>query len=201
MILISPIILVFGSNYLINRNASHKTFLDVSTIDNNKVGLVLGTSKYLTNGRMNLFFKHRIDATVKLYENRKIEFVLVSGDNGNEEYDEPTDFKNTLIERGIPDAKIFLDYAGFRTLDSVIRAKEIFGLEKLTIISQRFHNERAIYIAEINGIDAIGFNAKDIGGRYGLRTHVREYFARAKVFIDIIFNVKPKFLGEKIEIK
>ena len=94
-----------------------------------------------------------------------------------------------------------MDYAGFRTLDSVVRAKEIFGLNEFTIISQKFHNERAIYLAKHNNIKAIGFSAKDISGRYGLKTKMRESIARTKAFLDIVFMVKPKFLGKKIEIK
>lgn len=186
---------------MIQKNAENKTYTNSDLISKNNVGLVLGTSKTLRNGRINLYFQYRIDATVELYNKGKITFVLVSGDNGNKHYDEPTDFKNELIKRGIPEDKIFLDYAGFRTLDSVIRAKEIFGQKRITIISQKFHNERAIYLAEKSGINAIGFNAKDITGRYGIKTKIREYFARTKVFLDILFGVQPKFLGKKIEIK
>lgn len=200
-IFLFALIFVFTANYSIEQNAENKTFLDVSEITKNKVGLVLGTSMSLKNGKMNPYFAYRIDATVELYQNGKIEFILVSGDNGNSNYDEPTDFKNELIKRGIPANKIFLDYAGFRTLDSVVRAKEIFGQTKITIISQAFHNERAIYLAEKNGIQAVGFNAKDITGKFGFKTQVREYFARAKVFIDLWFGVEPKFLGDKIEVK
>ncbi len=199
--LILPFLFILFANYSIGKSAESKVFSDTSNIEKNKVGLVLGTAKYLKSGRLNLYFKYRIDATVKLYKAGKIEFVLVSGDNGNTEYDEPTDFKEALVERGIPANKIYLDYAGFRTLDSVVRAKEIFGQEKITIISQQFHNERAIFLAEKKGIDALGFNAQDVSGRYGLRVRLREYFARTKVFIDILLRVKPKFLGDKIEIK
>lgn len=105
------------------------------------------------------------------------------------------------MKRGIPSNKIFLDYAGFRTLDSVIRAKEIFDQKSITIISQQFHNERAIYLAEKNGIAAIGFNARDVTGTHGLKIRVREEFARTKAYLAILFGVQPKFLGEKIEIK
>jgi len=201
LLFVFPIIIVFASNYSIEKNAENKTYSNSNIIGKNKVGLVLGTSKTLKNGRVNLYFKYRIDATIELYKKEKIDFVLVSGDNGNENYDEPTDFKNELIKKGIPEDKIFLDYAGFRTLDSVIRAKEIFGQKSITIISQKFHNERAIYLAENNGINAIGFNAKGLTGRYGIKTKIREYFARTKAFLDIVFGVQPKFLGKKIEIK
>jgi len=199
--LILPFLFILFANYSIGKSAESKVFSNTSNIEKNRVGLVLGTAKYLKSGYLNLYFKYRIDATVKLYKAGKIKFVLVSGDNGNTEYDEPTDFKEALIERGIPADKIYLDYAGFRTLDSVVRAKEIFGQEKITIISQQFHNERAIFLAEKKGIDALGFNAQDVSGRYGLRVRLREYLARTKVFIDILLRVKPKFLGDKIEIK
>ncbi|GAA3520117.1 ElyC/SanA/YdcF family protein [Aquimarina addita] len=201
LIFIMPAILVFTTNYSIEKNAENKTFSNSSEIKKNKVGLVLGTSKFLKNGSINLYFKYRINATFELYKEGKIDFVLVSGDNGNKNYDEPTDFKNELIKKGIPENRIFLDYAGFRTLDSVVRAKEIFGQISITIISQKFHNERAIYLAEKNGISAIGFNARDLSGKYGIKTRIREYFARTKVFLDLMFGVEPKFLGNKIEIK
>ena len=94
-----------------------------------------------------------------------------------------------------------MDYAGFRTLDSMVRAKAIFGLEDVTIISQKFHNERAIYLAEKKGLHAIGFNADGISLNQGLKVQIREYFARVKVFIDLALNTQPKFFGEKIEIK
>ncbi|KIX20308.1 protein SanA [Flavobacterium sp. 316] len=195
------LIVISISNYTIQKNAKNKTYSNINSIQKNKVGLVLGTSKYLKSGALNLYFKYRIDATIELYKNNKIDFILISGDNGNEKYDEPTDFKNELISEGVPANKIFLDYAGFRTLDSILRAKLIFGLDQFTIISQQFHNERALYLANKNGINAIAYNAKDVSKRYGIKVKIREYFARTKVFLDIFFKVKPKFLGSKIEIK
>ncbi len=105
-----------------------------------------------------------------------------------------------MVKAGIPENKIFLDFAGFRTLDSVVRIKEIFDQNSVTIISQQFHNERAIYLAEHFDIKAIGFNAKNVFNRYGFKVKLRDYLARVKVFVDIIFQVEPKFLGDKIEI-
>ena len=175
-------------------------YTDVKSIKKNKVGLLLGTSKLLANGRINLYYQFRVDAAVALYKAGKINFILVSGDNSTVDNDEPTDFKNDLIKKGVPAEKIILDYAGFRTLDSVVRAKEIFGQSEITIISQQFHNERAIYLAEKYDISAIGFNAKDVSGRYGYKVQLREYLARTKVFVDLVFGVKPKFLGKKIVI-
>ncbi|MGO2357513.1 MAG: SanA/YdcF family protein [Mesonia sp.] len=202
---ISLVVLLLGfillSNIMVVQGAKGKTFSKLEDIQKNKVGLVLGTAKFSTEGGVNLYFAYRINATVELFKNNKIDFVLISGDNGSVYYNEPQDFKKELIKKGIPEDKIFLDYAGFRTLDSVVRAKEVFGQESITIISQEFHNVRAIYLANHFNIQAIGFNAQDVSQRYGFKTRVREYFARTKAFIDILFGVEPKFLGDSIIIE
>lgn len=195
------ILIVFICNSVIEKNTKSLNFSSLETIPANKVGLVLGTNPLLKNGNVNRYFLYRVDAVEALFKAEKIEFILISGDNGRQGYNEPEAFKKVLVERGIPAERIFLDYAGFRTLDSVIRAREIFGLEEFTIISQQFHNERAIYIAQKNGINAIGFNAQDVSDYNGFKTKVREYLARTKLFVDIFLGTTPKFLGEKIEIK
>ena len=167
-----------------------------------QVGSLLSTSKYLQNGNINLYYQYRLEATVSLYQNGKIDYILISGDNGQKSYNEPETFKDDLIKSGIPADKIYLDYAGFRTLDSIVRAKEIFGQNKITIISQKFHNERAIYISENKDIEAVGFNAKDVTFRYGLKIQIRELLARTKMMIDLyVINEQPKFLGDKIQIR
>ena len=194
-------VVLLGTNWLVEKSAKKKVFNSTKEIPHNKVGLLLGTSKRLINGQINLYYKYRIDAAVRLYHAGKIDFILVSGDNSTKHYNEPTTIKNDLIDKGIPANRIFLDYAGFRTLDSVVRSKEIFGQASITVISQQFHNERAIYIAKRKDIKAIGFNAKDVNVKYGLKTKIRERFARVKMMMDLVFGKKPKFLGEKIEIK
>jgi len=108
--------------------------------------------------------------------------------------------KDELIKRGIPTDKIYLDYAGFRTFDSMYRMREIFGQVRFTVISQEFHNRRAVYIGKRLGLDVIGYNAKDVDAYNGFKTKLREKLARAKLFLDIMINKKPKFLGEKISI-
>lgn len=197
-LLLLTLLSLYIADVVVRNNAKSKMYVSVKEVPKNKVGLLLGTVKYLSNGNVNLYYKYRLQAVFKLYKSNKIEFIIVSGDNSTENYDEPTDFKNDLIRLGVPENKIFLDYAGFRTLDSIVRVKEIFGQEAVTIISQKFHNERAIYLAEHFKIKAIGFNAKGISGRYGIKVKLREYLARVKVFVDIVFGISPKFLGEKI---
>ncbi len=192
---------ILGADRLVEKTASDKVFNSTKEIPFNKVGLFLGTGKILSNGRINLYYKYRIEAAVELFKAGKIDFIIVSGDNSKKDYDEPSTIKEDLIKNGVPAKRIFLDYAGFRTLDSVVRCKEIFGQSSITIISQQFHNERAIYIAKRKDIDAVGFNAQDVNVRYGFKTRLREKFARVKMVLDLIFGKKPKFLGEKIEIK
>lgn len=203
LILIGVVILI-GSilipNQLITSSADQLTFDTVNNTPKNKVGIVLGTPKYLSNGLVNLYYTYRLEAAALLFKAKKIDFILASGDNLTSS-DELAVFKEDLIKLGIPPEKIFLDYAGFRTLDSMVRSKEVFGQESITIISQKFHNERAIYLAKKFGIKAIAFNAKDVSNRYGRGTKFREYFARTKAVLDILINKEPKFLGEKIEIK
>lgn len=188
-------------NAAIEKAAEGKTFEHIDEIPKNRVGLVLGTSHRLVGGRSNPYYTNRVDAAISLFKAGKIDYILVSGDNGSLYYNEPIIFKKDLIKGGIPEERIFLDYAGFRTLDSMVRAKVVFGLDKVTIISQKFHNKRAIYLAKKKGLDAIGFNAGDISVKDGLKVKIREYFARVKVFIDLALNTQPKFYGEKIEIK
>lgn len=189
-------------NKKVEENAVALLYTDVNKIPARKIGLLLGTSKYLSNGNMNFYFSYRIDAAEKLFKNGKIKYIIASGDNSEQYYNEPLEMKNELIKKGVPDSSIILDYAGFRTFDSVIRCKEVFGQDSITIISQKFHNERAVFIANNYGINGIGFNAVDVNAYYGFKTKLRELLARVKLFLDIyILKVRPHFLGEKITIQ
>ncbi|HLP49330.1 MAG TPA: ElyC/SanA/YdcF family protein [Chitinophagales bacterium] len=189
------------ANAQIRNNSNPFITANVTLLKEGKAGLLLGTSRNLKNGEQNLFFFNRIEAAVQLYNSGKIKVLIVSGDNSAEHYNEPEDMKQELIKRGIPENAIYLDYAGFRTLDSVIRAREIFGQQTFIIISQKFHNERAVHIARQNGIEAYGFNAADVPAMSGIKTHIREYFARDKVFIDLLLHKQPRFLGNKVAIE
>jgi len=192
---------VWISNRQVNAASTGLLYTNVKEIPHNKVGLLLGTGKYLTSGYLNRYYKNRIEAAVTLYKAGKIDFILVSGDNSRKDYDEPTTMKEDLIRNGIPEEKIFLDYAGFRTLDSVVRSKAIFGQQSITVISQAFHNQRALYIAQRKGIEAVGYNAQDVGQKYGKYTRLREKLARVKMMLDLTFGKRPKFYGDPITIK
>ena len=197
---ISSLLFTFFANYRIEKLTEEFVTDKLEILPKTKVAVVLGTAPNLVGGYQNYYFTYRIEAATKLYKSGKVTHFILSGDHGRKNYNEPEAMKQALIKNGIPANVIYLDHAGFRTLDSMIRAKEIFGQNEFIVVSQEFHNERAVYIARQNGIKAFGYNAKDVNKHAGLKTNIREYFARTKVFIDSFFNVQPKFLGEKIEI-
>ena len=197
---VALILLVLLLNYKVKHDVKESLYDNITETPSKKVGLLLGTAKYVKGGWINLYYTHRITAAVELYKAGKIEYILISGDNGRESYDEPTLMKEDLMAAGIPESAIYLDYAGFRTLDSVVRCKKIFGELDILVISQQFHNERAVYIARAKGMQAIGYNAQDVNAKYGFKTHIREYLARTKMFLDLWFHKEPKFLGEEIQI-
>lgn len=198
IILLTGILIPIFCHSLIKISTHNATFNDPALIPYCKVGLLLGTSPRLKSGKPNAYFNYRIDAAVALYKRGKISRILVSGDNRRSTYNEPAEIRKALRSRGIPDSAIISDYAGFRTLDSVIRARKVFGQDSVTIISQPFHNERAIYIARFHGIHALGFNARDVEATTGIRTQIREYLARVKVFLDLWTDKAPHHLGTPI---
>ncbi|WP_372847253.1 vancomycin high temperature exclusion protein [Pontiella sp.] len=165
------------------------------------VGLVLGCSPRLQNGRSNLYFRYRMQAAHELFAAGKVGYLIVSGDNHIRSYDEAGAMKDALVELGVPADRIVCDYAGFSTLDSVVRARDVFGQREITIVSQRFHAQRAVFIARRKGIDAIGYGARDLTPRCGLRTLLREQLARVKTILDLyLLNRRPRFLGDPIQI-
>ena len=192
------------SLYAIDKSITDKyanqIYTNIDKIPHKKAALVLGTAKYAM-GRENLFFNARIDAAVELFKAGKVDAIVVSGDNGEKSYDEPTDMRDDLIKHGIAEKYITLDYAGFSTLDSVIRSDAIFDLDDFIVVSQRFHVERALYIADKKGLKAIGFCAKDIDGFWGEKVRKREILARFKAFLDLnILHTEPKFYGKKVKV-
>ncbi len=195
------ILLIIISDKIIEASSRDKVFISVEKIPAVKVGLVMGCSKFVPGGGINLFFRNRINAAVELFEHRKVKYFIVSGDNSTKSYNEPTTMKKALIEKGVPDSLIYCDYAGFRTFDSVIRAKHIFGCDSITVVSQEFHNKRAIFIAGESGINAIGYNAKEAPAYYSFKTKIREQLAKVKTVLDIyILGTEPKFYGPQIVI-
>ena len=206
-VIIFAVTMVFAFGYaviadiIIDNSTESKLYTSASEIPKHNVGVVLGCSKYLSNGRINTFFKNRISAAVDLYRNNKINYIIVSGDNSRKDYDEPGDMKESLIDAGIPAEHIYCDYAGFRTLDSIVRAKKIFGCDSITVISQKFHNKRAVFIANHFDISAVGFNAEEVSAYNSLKTKIREQIAKAYTLLDLyILDTKPRFYGPAVHI-
>lgn len=189
--IILAITMILVCNLLVVNNAKGKTFSEIDSIKPTEVGLLLGTTPQAryTKGT-NKFFVYRIDAAEQLYRAGKIEKILISGDeNSLDGVNETECMKDSLIARGLPESALILDGKGYRTICSIINANEVFGLKSFTIISQQFHNERALYLAEHLGLDVENiraFNAKDPDSKRALITYIREYFARVRMFWDII---------------
>ena len=177
-------------NQIVVNNAKGKVFSDIDSIKYNKVGLLLGTTPQARITRItNYFFIYRMDAAEQLYKAGKIEKILISGDEDSlDGINEPECMRDSLVARGVPASAIILDGKGYRTINSIINANKVFGLKSFTIISQEFHNERAIYQAEHLGLDVENiqaYNAEMPKARRAFITTIREYFARVKLFIDL----------------
>ena len=195
-VVIAVFLLLFICNYLVCSNAESRLYTDVDSVLQSEVGLLLGTTPLTRIGRRpNQFFKYRIDAAESLYKACKVKSILISGDeNSLDGINEVECMRDSLVARGVPESAIVLDGKGFRTLDAVVRAKNVYDLHSYIVISQKFHNERAIYLAEHLGLDVenlSGFNATDATSNMAIMTYIREYFARVKVFVDIITGKEP----------
>jgi SanA protein len=183
--------------------AEGKIYYDVELLPEKKVALVLGTSKYVAGnvGLINLFYKKRLEAANELFDSGNIEKFILSGTNDSLYYNEPQTMKIDLMKMGVPENKIYLDYAGFRTLDSVLRAREIFSQSDFIIVSQKFHLQRALLIAGVNGIEAVGYAAQDPSFLLASPTYARELLSRVKLFFDIAIKKEATVYGEKVFIK
>ena len=195
------IIVVVGCNMAVSNSAKGRLYDDVSQIPYRKVGVVLGTNPFLNSGNLNYYYDYRMKAAAKLYHEHKITYIVVSGDNRKKGYDEATEMLNSLVALGVPDSVICPDYAGRSTYESMVRAKEVFCLDSVTVISQPWHNKRAVFIAKHKGMDAIAFNAQDIMVRATyIKLHLRETLSRVKAVWDLFTNRKA-ILGDNGECK
>ena len=182
----------------VGSRAAGRAYFSVRKVPARPVALLLGTSKWVARGRPNLFYLFRIRAAARLFHAGKVRAILVSGDNSTRHYNEPETMKADLIAAGVPEKYITLDFAGRRTLDSVVRAKTIFGQSAITVVSQHFHSARALYIADAHGMDAVAYLAKGTRGRRRLRVRLREVVARARAFLDVnLLDTRPHFGGKR----
>lgn len=191
-----------GAVWTVRRAAVGKVYDDPQVLPVNDVGLVLGTSTHVPGGGHNLHFDNRVAAAAKLYQTGRVRHLLLSGDNGTRGYNEPADMRRALLDLGVPDDAMTLDYAGFRTLDSVVRARAVFGQHRLTIITDRFHAYRAVFLAMHNGLDIVAFPSQEIDLRTSLKSRVREWGADLKACLDLwVLHTSPKFLGQPIAVQ
>ena len=192
-------VFIFLCYFGISKYSQKYIYSDIEKLPTSEVALVLGTNKKLKNGRNNPFYQERIRAAANLYQHKKVKYFILSGANPSIYYNEPADMRRDLIAAGVPAERIQTDYAGRRTLDSILRAKEVFQVDKYLIISQKFHNERAIFLARSHSHQAIAFNAKDsVRKSRSKKLRIREVGARVKAVLDVIFGKKAEIYGEKI---
>lgn len=170
-----------------------------SGVPGDSVGLVLGCSPYIGKVR-NKYFTYRIQAAADLWKSGKVSSLIVSGDNRTHDYNEPRFMKKALMEAGVPADRIVCDFAGLRTLDSIVRARDIFQAHRLVIVSQKYHNDRALAIARHFDIDAVALNARDVTQkRLFLRSWLRERAARVCMLLDIwLLDTRPRHGGAPV---
>ncbi len=192
---------VLACNVWIVGSTRDLVFSDLSQLPDHRMALVLGTSHRSVGGGPNPFFQKRIEMAATLYSMGKVDHFILSGDNSTRYYNEPAEMRKALIGKGVPASAITLDYAGLRTLDSVVRSKKVFGQNKITIITQPFHCYRALFISRYYDMDAVAMVADDPELPQTIKVYLREYLARTKAVLDLyIFKTDPRFLGEKEEI-
>ena len=190
------IVLLLASNLWVVWSTRDKVYSDLESLPANDVAVVLGTSNKLINGSPNPFFEYRIKTAVALYVAGKIRHLIVSGDNRTRYYNEPLEMKRALVKAGVPDSVITLDYAGLRTLDTIVRCKEVFGQDNVTIVTQPFHCYRALFISDYYHMNAVAVMAEE--PVLESNVYFREYFARAMAILDLyVLKTPPRHLGEK----
>lgn len=192
---------LIGGNAWVIRHSRTRIYSVSKKLPPNDVGLVLGTSPRLGK-EQNRFFEGRMDAAAKLYHEGKVRHLLLSGDNGTRGYDEPTAMKKALMSRRVPEGALHLDFAGFRTLDSMARAKAVFGVSEVTVITDDFHLARSIFLADSFGLKPIGFSPAPVPLGYSKKTRAREAIARLASLVDVyILHREPKFYGPKVDLR
>jgi SanA protein len=189
-------------NVWVVATTSEKVYEAYDKLPDHRIALVLGTSHRTMTGGPNPYFEKRMETAAKLFKNSKVDHFILSGDNRSRYYNEPIEMRKALVKMGVPPTAITLDYAGLRTLDSIIRCKQIFGQDKITIITQPFHSYRALFISDYYDIDAVAMVAGEPDFENSVKVRVREYFARTKAVLDLyVFRTPPRYLGQKEEVK
>lgn len=200
MILVT-VLLVTVINIWMVVSTSEAVYTEIGDVPARKVALVLGTSHRTQNGGPNPYFENRIQTASDLYHSGKAVHFILSGDNSTQYYNEPLEMKKALLRKGVPESAITLDYAGLRTLDSIVRSKEVFGQDRIIIITQPFHCYRALFISRYYDMDAVAMVAEEPDFDKSRNVRIREYFARTKAVLDLyVLGTGPRYLGQKEEV-
>ena len=190
------VLVVLINNWVVNNSEAY-VYDNWALLPDTEVGIVLGTSPYTRGGETNPLFYNRIQAAAQLYQLGKVKKLIVSGANPDSTYNEPRQMRKELLKAGVPSEAITMDFAGFRTLDSIARAKAVFGLDRVTVITQGYHAYRAVFIAKKLDIKVAAYAAPGDSPPLWTRNKLREIFARVKAVLDIyVLRTAPKFLGE-----
>lgn len=191
---------VFSAEAWIAHFGRDRCSASLTGIESAPTAVVLGTTPKI-RCLENMFFQPRLDAAAALYHAGKVRALIVSGDHGSLDYNEPAEMKRRLVRLGVPEERILCDHAGFRTLDSVVRARDVFGQSRVIFVSQRFHNLRAVYLACQFGMEAQGVDAADPPAWWTLKTRWREKFACVKALLDVhLLGTRPRFLGPPVQV-
>ncbi len=191
------VLIILVVDFWIHQVTRTSIYEKIDHVPEREVGLVLGTSPKVSTGENNLHFQRRVDAAAELYHAGKVKRLLLSGSNPSLNYNEPLAMYQALERRGVSKEDMTLDFAGYRTLDSVVRAKKVFGLGTCTLITDKFHTYRGVFLARHHGLEAIAFAAEDIPLKFSLRSKAREKLANLKAVLDIyVLDTPPRFLGD-----
>lgn len=193
--------LVITAEIYVGVQTSKKHSSEAINLPSDYVGLVLGCSPKLDE-RENAYFTHRIKKATELWRSGNVRCLIVSGDNRVDHCNEPHEMKKALVKQGVPNKHIVCDYGGLRTLDSIVRANKIFGADKIAIVSQEFHNKRAMAIASHYGIEARALDAEDIDPPSSrILLWIRERIARVAMLMDLfLFNREPSIMGDPVSL-
>jgi len=197
VVVVVLVLMILVMPFFVRHSVRTSLYSNVNNVPKKEFAIVLGAG-IRKNGTPGNFLKQRLDDAVKLYKDKKVQKILISGDNGKKSYDEISVMNGYLIEKGIEQDVIFGDYAGFDTYSTMARAKNIFDIKNAVIVTQKFHLSRSVYLAQQKGINAVGFSSSATGKK---RYFLREWFASIKAYADCLVNRKPKFYGSKVNTK
>lgn len=188
IIVVTIVLVVLFSNLYIIRKSNPYLFESSDSLPKSIYGVVLGTNKYLLKGGLNEYFKDRVTECGKLYDAGKIKKIIVSGHVDGKYYNEPEQLKKELVKMGIDSSNILIDTTGDRTLNTIENLKSMDILDSVIIVSQKFHNQRAVFIAREMGIQAVGYNVPDHLTQKNYKTYIREVFSKTNAFFEVLLK-------------